>query len=149
MKQKTVLATILFLICVFGIGSVAESNTVVDIKANGLDDFVRINTVEPLTVTITILSGDNLGKDADWWVAADTPNGWYYYDEGTSRWYKEEFAYWQGPLYDIYFPQTIFHLTRLPIGSYTIYFAVDLMQNGKVDRGTSLFFDKVDVDVVP
>ena len=57
-----------------------------NIRANGSDGPVGINTGRNLSVTVEIDTGGRTGGNADWWVAVNTPFGWYYFDVGTKNW---------------------------------------------------------------
>lgn len=61
-----------------------EVAPVPEIKANGSDVSVRADKDELLAISVSLLADDLDGTNADWWVAASTPSGWYYYDSVTS-----------------------------------------------------------------
>lgn len=51
-----------------------------DLKLNGADKVTTLTTNSSLTVTIQMDVGDQAGEPADWWIAAQTPMGWFYYE---------------------------------------------------------------------
>lgn len=121
-----------------------------DIKVNGSDGPVtpRVN----LSVTIALDPGTFSGVPVDWWLAADTPLGWFYYNilgwvfvgdpSGllTTR---------QGPLFNLTPPIEILNIpvSILPSGTSRFYFAVDMDMNGVLDTD-KMVFDLVEV-IVP
>lgn len=91
-----------------------------------------------------------LDQDADWWIAANTPYGWYYYVH-PGAWYASSFeniqpAY-QGPLFDPS-PVEILNISGLPAGTYIIYFGADSKMNGLIDFD-QLYIDYVVVNIGP
>jgi len=80
-----------------------------------------------LSLSLSLDPGDYAGTNADWWLAAFTPFGTYYYD-GT-KWVAEETTGYQGALFALNnYPITTF--ITLPAGTYTFCFAVDLTMDG-------------------
>lgn len=90
------------------------------------------------SLTIQLNAGDNIGKDADWWVVAQTPWGhWFSYvypnrwnDIGTDL--SRVSPAYQGPLTDIS-SLVLFDTTGIPSGNYVFYFGVDTNMNGVLD----------------
>jgi|Deesub1362A_J573_1020465.scaffolds.fasta_scaffold00162_33 hypothetical protein len=121
-----------------------------DIKANGSDGPVNVSQGSVLSVTVTLDPGNRAGDDADWWMAANTPFGWYSYN-GTD-WiyagpsYTDLTVTYQQPL-SSYGPVEILNTTGLPLGKYTFYFAVDMIMNGLPDMDQK-YLDKVIVNIV-
>lgn len=113
-----------------------------DIKANGSDSSITITPNDNLSVTIKIDPGSFLGKDADWYVAADTPFGWYYYDVigGCWCWKSGLSCTYQWPLFNLT-PFEVLNISGLPKGTYTLYFGVDLNMNCLWDD--SQYYDSV------
>lgn len=130
-----------------------EGVTIPDIKANGSDGPITLGTSEKLSVSISLTAGSNLGVDCDWWVAAATPFGWFYFDVGTMSWTYAGASYtdlsftYQGPLFDLSTFEVL-NMPGLPVGTYTFYFAIDKNMNGVIDFG-ELFFDSVVVNITP
>ncbi|MDP2991495.1 MAG: ABC transporter substrate-binding protein, partial [Kiritimatiellota bacterium] len=91
--------------------------------------------------------GNKLGMEADWWVAASTPAGWYYFGPDFNWWPENDFAQWrpvyQGALGDLD-STAVLRSTTLPAGDYVFYFGVDEC-NGKVDDG--IWFDAIQLNV--
>ena len=91
--------------------------------------------------------------DSDWWVAAASPFGWYYFDAGIMNWryagdsYTDLSFTYQGPLFNLN-PFEVLKMSDLPVGTYIFYFAVDTIMNGILDLDIGkLFFDFVVVEI--
>lgn len=110
---------------------------------------VRTST-SAMTGTVSLSAGTGLGENADWWVVADTPLGWFYFDLLTRWTFVVDPAAGlptthQGPLFDLApFEILSFSVAGLPSGPYTFYFAVDTNMNGVIDFG-ELFFDSAEI----
>lgn len=125
----------------------AVQNAVIpDVKANGSDSSITIPQGGLLTVTVSLDSGGRNGEQADWWVVADTPFGWYHYDVGSGSWIPGLVVTHQGPLFDLTSPFEILNMSGLPIGTYTFYFGVDMVMNGSLDMD-QIYYDSVEVNV--
>jgi hypothetical protein len=118
-----------------------------DAKANGSNGPVNITSSDTLSVTVELASEDFPGDNADWWTAADTPFGWFYYHVGSDSWKPGLAVTYQGPLFDLS-PVEILNTSGLATGTYTFYFGVDMSMNRSMDDGV-LFFDSVVVNVTP
>jgi hypothetical protein len=116
-----------------------------DIKANGSDGPVTITQSDNLSVTVELDAGDNSGENADWWVVADTPFGWYYYNLSTG-WQPGITCTYQGPLFDLS-PFEVLNMSGLPVGCYTFYFGVDLNMNCVID--SPIYYWSVYVCITP
>ena len=98
-----------------------------------------------LSVTASLSSG-GLTSDADWWLVGRSPFGWYYYSLA-KHWLPGFHYTYQGPLFDA--PQReVLHQSGLPAGSYTFFFAVDLLMNGMLDLQQAQY-DSVRITIVP
>ena len=123
-----------------------------DIKLNGMDDMVTHTSNSNLTVTVQLDAGEQSGEQADWWIVADTPKGWYYY-QYPDKWHfggggvEDLMPTYQGALFNLTEPLEILRLTGLPVGTYVFYFGVDTTVNGLVDTG-SLSYDWDSLNVV-
>ncbi len=118
-----------------------------DIKVDGSDDPVTVTTDTPISVTVGLDPGDRDGQSSDWWVAADTPFGMYYYDHSVSMdWLPGLEVTRQGPLNNLSSYEVLNGM--LPEGFYIFYFGVDLNPNGMLDY-SSLYYDSVPVTVTP
>jgi hypothetical protein len=118
-----------------------------DIKGNNTDGPIDIGTDDTLVLTLGLspgalnLSGDN----ADWWVAADTPFGWYFYGGPGQSWRSAlSFAY-QGPVFALV-PTQLLNTGGLLAGTYNFYFGLDMNMNASLDA-EQLFYDSVRVTV--
>lgn len=117
----------------------------IDIKANESDGPININQGSNLTIDIFIDPGPGLGDNADWWLLATSPFGWYNYSLGIGNWAPGFMVTYMGPLSKIG-PFTAFDASTLPVGFYTFFFGVDMNMNGSLDMSV-MFFDSVDVGV--
>ncbi|MEW6608153.1 MAG: VCBS repeat-containing protein [bacterium] len=117
-----------------------------DIKANNSDGPLIILQGTILTITVSLVPGSYSGKEADWWVAATSPFGlyWYTLDSG---WVRSNIPIrgYGGPLFNLS-PYQVLNTTTLPIGDYTFYFGVDLLMNGVLNFD-QLYYDGVNVDI--
>lgn len=119
----------------------SELLPILDIKANGSDGPLTVSSNTPVSVTVSLNPGDYAGQNADWWVYAVTPFGWYSYIYPSG---------WRFGLIRTIATQ-LFGLSdrkvlnrTLPVGSYNIIFAVDDNANGILD---ATWEDSVEVTV--
>ena len=124
-----------------------------NIKANGSDG--PVTPTGNLSITVALDPGSRSGDNADWWVAADTPIGWYYFNAGTLEWilagasYTDLIVTYQGPLFDLAtFEVLNMPVSGLPSGTYKFYFAVDMNMNGLLDLD-ELYYDSIVVNITP
>ncbi len=112
-----------------------------DIKANDSDGPITLETSDTLSVKVSLAAGTSVGTSADWWVAADTPFGWFYFDVNTFVFAGASaldiLVTLQAPLFDLAPPFEILNIpvSVLPPGTYAFYFAVDTNMNGVLDFG--------------
>lgn len=118
-----------------------------DIAANGSDGPVTLTATNTLSVSAALPNGSASGANADWWIAADTPMGFYWLT--SAGWTTNSLPAYQGPLVNIS-PTVILSMPAgdLPTGAYTFYFAVDGALNGQLDWST-LVYDAVAVTLQP
>ncbi len=116
-----------------------------DIKANGSNGPVNITPHDNLVVTVELNPGSHSDEDADWWVAANTPFGRYYYDVGGGSWIPGFSVTYQGALFDLS-PFEVLNMSGLPVGTYTFYFGVDMIMNGSLDYD-QLYYDSMEVNI--
>jgi hypothetical protein len=115
-----------------------------DIKANGSDGPIMINTGDILVVTVELRPGPLIGYDADWGLAAKTPLGWYHYDKDLG-WLPGGVIPLQRTLVDI--PEReVLDMPGLPVGNYTFYFGVDTNMDGAI-TWEMIYLDMVKVQV--
>ena len=131
--------------------NVWAASAIPDIKLNGMDDLTTLAATGTLTATIQMDAGDQAGETADWWIAAQTPTGWFYYTY-PGGWHVTDGGLdsisltYKGPLFTITDPLEVLEITGLQTGSYVFYFGVDTTVNGLVD-GT-LAFDRIAFEIV-
>ncbi len=122
-----------------------------DMKLNGRDALTTLTTTSTLTATVQMDAGEQAGEDADWWITAQTPMGWYYYDY-PDGWYfggdgmEDIDPAYQGALFSMADPMEVLQMSGLPVGSYVFYFGLDTMVNGVMDGSVS--YDQVAFEVV-
>jgi len=115
-----------------------------DIKVNGLDSPVTLDQSDTPTVTVA-LNNNGITENADWWLAADTPFGLYFFTfEG---WTTDWIPAYQGPL----FPLDSYEVLNMPVsglppGTYTLYFGVDTYMDRNV-TWDSVYYDTVVVNI--
>ena len=114
-----------------------------DIKANNSDGPVNITQNDDLSVTVELDSDGNYAI-ADWWVIADTPFDWYYYNLCVGSWVPGFYVTYQGALFDLTTFEVL-NISGLPEGIYNFYFGVDMNMNSLVDE--PLYYDRVKVNV--
>jgi len=120
----------------------AAYGPVPDIKANGQDRSVTLSAGASASITLNLNPGDQAGKNAEWWVAAHTPFGWFSYVH-PAGWEAGIVRTFQGALFEILSPVELLNLA-LPPGDYTFYFALD----DTVDGTPNLtWYDAVNVRV--
>jgi hypothetical protein len=116
-----------------------------DIKANGSDTDITINSSDTLSITASLNAADSAGTNADWWAAAYTPFGWYYFNAYSWSWQTGLNYSYQGALFT--FPSSeLLNISGLPDGTYFFYFGVDTVMNGLLDFN-NLYYDWVAVTV--
>jgi len=113
-----------------------------DIKASGEDGPVDVPSGNLLCLTVALDPGDRAGQNADWWVGADTPFGWYTYVYPTG-WQPGIHVAAQIPLFELTPPLEVLNM-QLPAGDYTFYFAVDNNADGQLD---ATYLDAVNATV--
>ena len=86
-------------------------------------------------------------SESCWWLAADTPLGWYHYEYEMDCWIYTGTSYtnfsftYRGFLIDLP-PYEVLNMSGLPEGMYTAYFGVDMDMNGLLDLD-QLYYDSV------
>ncbi|MFC1454026.1 ABC transporter substrate-binding protein [Verrucomicrobiota bacterium] len=118
----------------------ASSITGPCIRVNGSKSAVTILSPETASVTIELNPGIYQGTDADWWIVANTPGGWYYRDASGQWQYSASGAFspaWQGALFNLGATE-ILNISGLVSGSYTFYFGVDT-RDGILDPSSAWY----------
>jgi hypothetical protein len=117
-----------------------------DIKANDSDGPITIIRSDTLSITVEIDAGIYSEYEADWWLLAMTPLGWYHYDRDLG-WLPGREVTLQIPLRDLPLREVL-NMSGLPAGSYTFYFGVDLVKNGNINMDQA-YYDIVEVTITP
>ena len=121
-------------------GPVSAWPGVTNIKAGNMDRPATATQEEPVSVKVAVQAGDYAGAPVEYWLAADTPFGWYSY--GAQGWKPGIAPAAVGPLNDVA-PLEVVNFP-LPAGWYTFYLAVDDQVNGQPDL---TWVDAVEVEV--
>ncbi len=151
LKVMGAVFSVLLLVGLF-YGHAGAASAAPDIKLNGMDDLATLASTDTLTATIQMDAGDQMGEPADWWIVAQTPMGWYYYEYpdgwnlGGDDMADLKPAY-QGALFNLTDPMAVLRVSGLPVGNYVFYFGIDTTVNGVMDEG-SLVYDQVTLQVV-
>ncbi|MCP4709642.1 MAG: hypothetical protein GY869_13530, partial [Planctomycetes bacterium] len=122
------------------------TDTTPDIQANGSNDPILVAVGFPVSISLSISSGENAGKNADWWILESTPEQtWNYFDLNSLSFTPGLEPTYQGPLADL--PSIpIYNRTDLSFGNHTFIFAADVDMNGIPDID-QLFYDTVTVSI--
>ncbi len=120
-----------------------------DVKCNGQDQNVIVDSGENVTLTIDIDNGYHPGLEGDFWVVAILP---------ISGWNTWTYGPWINPIWRVgagneyYTGPPLNHAATvcdqpLPPGSYKLYLAMDAIPNGVLDLTALWDFDVVDFAV--
>jgi hypothetical protein len=116
-----------------------------DAKVNNLDGPLDVIQTEGLSLTVACRAGGLPNQMADWWLVADTPAGWFYFDLPSRTWQSGVVPTYQGLLFELHSVEVPM-ISERPVGTYVFYFGIDLERNGAVDQSV-LYFDKVEVNI--
>jgi len=147
------MAAIFFALLYLGLfySHAGATSAVPDLKLNDKDGKVTIASNSTLSATVQLHAGDQNREQADWWIAAETPMGWYYY-EYPNIWHfsedgvKDLMPAYQGVLFNMTEPLEVLHMTGLPAGAYVFYFGVDTTVDGLMDLEI-MSYDRGDLEV--
>jgi len=118
------------------------------ITANGADNFLTVNYGTQVDISFSINPGLEQGNNADWWIVADTPFGWYYYSLAAGSFVPNAGprTTFQGPMNNAISDYNVYSGSGLPVGTYKFYFGVDTVMNGALNMA-SMYYDLVTVTV--
>jgi hypothetical protein len=102
-----------------------------DIRANGSNGPLVVDETTPVSISVGLEAGKQVGLPADWWVAGWAPFGWYGYVYPTF-WLPGIQLSVQIGLFDLR-PAVEILQTPLPQGDYVFYMAVDDNADGRLD----------------
>ncbi|MFI3120099.1 MAG: hypothetical protein QX203_08970 [Methylococcaceae bacterium] len=97
-----------------------------------------------LDVKIKLDPQQKIGRNADWWLFAETSLGDTFYYDVASGWNFGHRVSYQGPLFNLSSFQVL-NMGGLPPGQYMITFGVDMNMNGIQDADA--YLDSVQVDI--
>lgn len=97
-----------------------------------------INPLNSVDVTVLMRTGAYAGLSCDWWVVAYGANVGLYYLNSNFQWtpagsFGALQPVYQGPIFDITRPYSVFTYSGLPAGTYSFYFGLDTSVNGVLD----------------
>ena len=114
------------------------------IRINGMGYMGSYSTDSQQNISVTLSLADMWDNtaNADWWVALER-DGQRYYLNSSMKWVADQVTIAQMPLQNIVgFP---IYSGTLPVGTYKLYFGVDLTQDGVVNE--PLFWDMATIIV--
>jgi len=112
-----------------------------DLKVDGSDGPITLDQSDTITIIVAL---DNKGRtdNADWWLAADTPFGLFFFTfDGWVPGYQSPLFYLNS------FEVLNMPVSGLPAGTYTLYFGVDTLMDGNV-TWDSVYYDTVVVNII-
>jgi hypothetical protein len=112
------------------------------IQANGQRSSISVTSNDMVTIQAGLSTGDERGKNAGWWIACNSPSGWY--SLTTSGWTAGLFPLFEHPLFHV--TSTEIFKGKLPVGDFTFYFVLD-MNPGYMPFSSIYYDDQVDVHV--
>uniref|UniRef100_UPI0033655441 CotH kinase family protein n=1 Tax=Candidatus Albibeggiatoa sp. nov. BB20 TaxID=3162723 RepID=UPI0033655441 len=112
-----------------------------DIKANQSDAPITINTADNLSISIE-LNSNGQNQNVDWWLVADTPSGFFSYQENLG-WQEGVVPMKQAVLATLP-EQVVLNGTGLAVGTYVLYFGFDTNPNGELDLD-QIVYDYVNI----
>ena len=120
------------------IAGTAAAEPLTDIKVNGSDGPITVNTGEAVTVTISLDPQESAGLSGDWFVYATTPDGLFSYWPfgGRAGWLEDTYAVVASPLFTLDSYEVEPFVITDP-GEYHFFFGVDLQPNFYADAPTS------------
>ena len=139
------------LAAIFTVMAAGGTNPVLNIKGNGLANQVTLNPSSVLSIKVDMEPDSLLGSNADWWVVAKTPSGYWYSWVYPTGWINigtditTISVTYQGPLFSLT-PFEILNASNLAEGNYQVYFGVDTNMNGVLDY-QSLTYSTLNVTV--
>jgi len=109
------------------------------IRINGYRrEYTSEDSSAPISVTLSLAAGTNVGYNADWWLLAKVGNTWFSYDLASQSWVVGQKVTYQGVLFDLPFYRPTLFPTGLPSGtSFEAYFGVDLVVDGILSASLS------------
>ncbi|MFZ3047383.1 MAG: hypothetical protein WA151_15855, partial [Desulfatirhabdiaceae bacterium] len=110
------------------------------------DGPIVVSPSTPVSIDISLDSGDKADQNADWWVVELTPSEVInYYDLYTASMVPGFLPTCQGPLFGFSSVQLL-NSSDLAVGTHTFCFGVDLNMDGSLNAN-SLYYDCVTVSV--
>ena len=117
------------------------------IRINGSSAAAAVESSDTVSVTVDLYPGAYTGTEADWWLLANTPVGWYYCDAHGQWQYSATGTFtpvYQGRLVNLSALEML-NISGLAAGNYTFYFGVDA-RDGVLDL-SSVWYDSIQLTV--
>ncbi len=111
-----------------------------NLKVNGEENGITLSSATPVSITVSLLAGTHAGQNADQWIVAKAPSGWWSYVGG--QWVPGFRRLSNGPLADLTEREIL--NTPLPPGDYTVYCAIDDNTDGVFD---ATWWDSIEIHV--
>lgn len=94
---------------------------------------ITLTTSDPINLAISMQPGSSAGVNKDWWIAAITSGGIYYFSAYSMTWLfaadlSQVQPSYQGALFTLT-PVSVLSLPSLPAGVFQFYFGVDAMNS--------------------
>lgn len=110
------------------------------ISANGSNGPLTINSGEPLNIEFVILASTRRELVSDWWLTADTPNGFYYLTT-SSGWTQSAAPYGQAAAGIMVVPDSFEYPLTTTTGLYRFTFSIDNNADGIEDATWATWVD--------
>ncbi|MEW6218265.1 MAG: hypothetical protein AB1634_01870 [Thermodesulfobacteriota bacterium] len=103
-----------------------------DLKANDLDT-VDLAAAGRGRLSVAVAPGAALGVNCEWYLLIRAGQQWLAYDSTRQIWQRRLVPFWRGALDESsYAHRPVVELPPLPPGSYTFYYLVDFVANGRL-----------------
>ncbi len=96
-----------------------------DIKIDGDDGPLYFPSTQPVSMTVSLFAGNQMGVNKDWWVIARMNGTNFFSWQLSGQWVPGLTRTWVGPLFDI-FDHTV-HNGTIPAGSWEFGFVIDAL----------------------
>ena len=135
----------------FGGSSAILPATSIRIRANGATGSINVYYPGPVSVTVEMNAGGYAGVNADWWIVAYANLTWFYLNS-SMQWVPFDGTpahcnpVYQGAFVDLAATEVL-NVPDLPVGDYTVWFAVDSPMDGILDLNGAILLDSVNITV--
>lgn len=145
-KKIALLFIAVFLASLLGWHEVAHAqNPEPRVEASGYHSAMYVQQSGVLKLTASLNNNGRM-DNADWWFAAVTPLGVVFLTP--TGWTTSIAPVYQGPLFNLPPTELDLDLSLLPLGTYTVYFAVDTDMDGAITPD-QIYWDSIQINVSP